>query len=322
MTWHTRFIGLALAVAAAAGLAAAPRAADLTKLHVSTIPIIDTAALEAARAKGFFAEEGLDVDTTPMAGGAFGLPALAAGQVQIASSNTISTILGAQQGLGFQIVAAGVATRDAPPDLAGLIAKAGSTIKSGKDLEGKKVAVNTRNNIIWLFARAWVDATGGDPNKVTYQEVPFPQMVDAVQQGQVAAAFVVEPFLSSGISAGGVKLVGWPYNRVMKKIPISHFAATKDYIAAHPDVIARFVRAYNKGTDWVNEHEGKPEWYELISSYTKLPVDKLKALSPPVFIKTIDPAQIKAVSELMKKNGLLKADLDPNSVLYSSVLKK
>ena len=36
----------------------------------------------------------------------------------------------------------------------------GSAFKTGKDFEGKRVAVNTRNNIIWLYARAWIQATG------------------------------------------------------------------------------------------------------------------------------------------------------------------
>src|SRR5881392_603316 len=100
-----RCFGLLAAVLFAGGLAA-PAAAQ-TKLRVSTIPIIDTAPLQVAVAKGFFAAEGLEIDTTPTAGGAAGLPALAAGQVQIAFSNIISLVLGVKQGLEFEIIAAG-----------------------------------------------------------------------------------------------------------------------------------------------------------------------------------------------------------------------
>src|SRR5690606_33035549 len=129
--------------AAAVGmlLVASAQAQQLTKLRVSTIPIIDTAPMQAAIAKGYFAAEGLEVDTTPTAGGAVGLPALAAGQVQITFSNIISIVLGAKQGLGFQVIAAGSGTGGEPPDLAGMLVKTGSAIKTGKDLEGKRVAV-------------------------------------------------------------------------------------------------------------------------------------------------------------------------------------
>ncbi|MGB6939228.1 MAG: ABC transporter substrate-binding protein, partial [Xanthobacteraceae bacterium] len=79
--------------------AAALHADEPLTLRISTISTIDSAALEAARSQGYFAAEGLNVDTMPMVGGAVGLPALAAGQVQIASSNIVSVILGAKQGL-------------------------------------------------------------------------------------------------------------------------------------------------------------------------------------------------------------------------------
>src|SRR6185503_20675562 len=99
---------LRLAALGAAALALAPvTQAQTVKLRVSTIPIIDTAPLQAAIAKGFFAEQGLEIDTTPTAGGAVGLPALAAGQVQIAFSNIISTVLAEKQNLGFQIISGG-----------------------------------------------------------------------------------------------------------------------------------------------------------------------------------------------------------------------
>src|SRR5690606_1285559 len=97
--------------------------------------------------------EGLQVDLTPTAGGAVGLPALAAGQVQIAFSNVISTALGAAQGLGFRMIAPAANAPDAPPEGTALIAAAGKAFKTGKDLEGKRIAVNNRSNVIWLYSR-------------------------------------------------------------------------------------------------------------------------------------------------------------------------
>ncbi|TFY97440.1 ABC transporter substrate-binding protein [Ramlibacter rhizophilus] len=311
-----RVFGLATALLVAAGLAAPAVAQQTTKLRVSTIPIIDTAPLQIARAKGFFAQEGLEVDTTPTAGGAAGLPALAAGQVQIAFSNIISIVLGAKQNLGFQIVAAGSGTGGEPPDLAGLIAKKDAKLKTGKDFEGKRVAVNTRNNIIWLYAREWVRATGGDPDKVTYLEVPFPQMIDAVRGDRVDAAFVVEPFLSAGLSADNMTLVGWPYNTVRKYIPVGQYATTKGYLEQNPVVIEKFVRAYNKGVDWANANKGSEEWSKIISEYTKLPPEKIKTLNLPPFEKTVDPAGVDAVVDLMRKNNMLEGAFDSKALLY------
>jgi NitT/TauT family transport system substrate-binding protein len=295
--------------------------AQTTKIRVSTIPIIDTAPLQVGIAKGFFAAEGLEVDTTPTAGGAMGLPALAAGQVQITFSNVISVVLGAKQGLGFEIIAAGSNTGEKTPDLAALIAKKGSTIKTGKDLEGKRVAVNTRNNIIWLYARAWVQATGGNPDAVTYLEVPFPQMVDAVKGDRVDAAFVVEPFLSAGVASDAVSIVGWPYNAVQKRIPVSQYVATKTFISQNPGVIDRWVRAYNKSVDWTNQNQGSEEWTKIIAAYTRLAPEQIRSLSLPPYEKTVDPASIDMVVEQMRKNKMIEGSFDSKALLYRTAIK-
>lgn len=304
-----------LTAATALGVGA-PVFAQATRLRVSTIPIVDTAPMQVGMAKGFFAEQGIELDTTPTAGGAAGLPALAAGQVQIAFSNIISIVLGAKQGLGFQVIAMGAGTGDTAPDLAGLIAKKGTTFKSGKDFEGKRIAVNTRNNVIWLFAREWVRATGGDPEKVTYLEVPFPQMTDAVRGDRVEAAFVVEPFLSNAINAEGMQLVAWPYNAVMKKVPVGMYAATKTYIDQNPQLIERFVRGYNKSVDWTNANKTSDEWINIVAGYTRLPADKVKGLTVPPYEKTVDAAGVDAVQGLMRKNNMLDAPVSTASLLY------
>lgn len=301
--------------AAALGLAAPRLRAQPTRLRISTIPIIDIAPLQVAIAKGFFTAEGLEVDTTPLQGGAAGIPALAAGQVQIAFSNIISTILAARQGLGIEIIAAGSNTGDAPPDLAGLVARKGSPLKTGKDFEGKRIAVNTRNNIIWLYARAWVRATGGNPDLVTYLEVPFPQMVDAVKGDRVDAAFTVEPFLSAGL-AGDLQVVAWPYNTVQKGFPAAQYAASKTYIQQNAAVIDRWVRAYNKGIDWTNQNSRSDELAQLISGYTRIPVEVLKRLPMPPYQKTVDPMALEPVVAEMRRHGLLDGPFDVKPLLY------
>lgn len=304
--------------ATALGLVARPASAQATRIRVSTIPIIDVAPLHVAMQKGFFAAEGIEVDTTPTQGGAAGIPALAAGQVQIAFSNVISMILGSRQGLGFELIAAGSNTGDAPPDLAGIVARKGTALRTGKDLEGKRLAVNTRNNIIWLYARAWVKATGGNPDAVTYLEVPFPQMIDAVRGDRVDAAFIVEPFLSAGL-AGDLQLVGWPYNTVQKRIPVAQYAASKTYIAQNPQLIERWVRAYNKGVDWTNANRGTPELAGIIASYTRMAPEQIVKLALPPYEKTVDPAALAPVVDLMRSNGMLDGPFDVKAMLHRTI---
>jgi NitT/TauT family transport system substrate-binding protein len=301
-------------------LTAGPALAQ-TKLRVGTNQNIDAAALEVARVKGFLAEEGLDVEITPVVGGAASLPTLAAGKIDIAASNLISIVLGVKNDLPFKIIGAGDAGRPKAPDLAGMISKTGSGLKTGKDLEGKKVATNTRNNIIWLFARAWIEKTGGDPDKVNFVEVPFPQMIDALAQGRADAAFLVEPFLSSGLNTKNYEAIGWPYVQVLPGTPISQWVATEDFVKANGPTIEKFARALNKASDWIAKNETNPEWFTLVSAYTKMSPEAVQASAVPVFEKKLDPAAIEQVIALMRKHGLLSSGdkIDVGKLLHSTV---
>jgi NitT/TauT family transport system substrate-binding protein len=306
----------ALCIAVALQAPAAAQQAQTTKLRVSVVPIIDTAALHAAIQQGYFAVEGLEVDTSPVGGGAAGLPALAAGQVQIAFSNIVSTALGASQGLGFRIIAPAATAPDNPPDATGIVAAKGKGFKTGKDLEGKRVAVNNRSNVIWLYSRAWVEATGGNPNKVTYLEVPFPQMTDALKSGQIDAGLLVDPFLSAGLESGAIELVAWPYNQVQKGMSISQYVTTENFLKNNPKAIEGFVRALNKGIAWMNQNAGKPEWVKLIAGFTKLPEERVKSLNVAPFKTNIDPKSIDASLDLMRKHGMLSGQLSSKQLLY------
>ena len=307
----------------ALGLAAPAAAQQLLKVRVSTIPIIDTAPLAAAMAQGYFKEQGLDVDTTPTVGGATGLPALAAGHIQIGYSNIVSIVLGAHQGLGFQMIAAGSASGDTPPNTAGLFARKGSNFKSGKELEGKRIAVNTRNSINWLVVREWVQLTGGNPDRLTFLEVPFPNQTDAVRGNQIDAGFTVEPFLSAGVASGVTEIVGWPYDRIMKRVPISQFASTQAYIKQNPQVIERWVRAYNKGIDWVNQNKGSDEWLKLVAAHTKMTPEQIRNIAIPVWDKTVDPAAVEKMVGVMRRHGLLEGSgsLDMKSLLHTTATR-
>ncbi len=301
--------------------AAIPAMSQTTKLRIGTNQNIDAAALEVARVKGFLTAEGLDVEITPVVGGAASLPTLAAGRIDIAASNLISIVLGVKNQLPFKIIAAGDAGRPQAPDIAGMITKTGSGLKTGKDLEGKNVATNTRNNIIWLFARAWIEKTGGNPDKVNFVEVPFPQMIDALAQGRADAAFLVEPFLSSGLQTKSYEAIGWPYAEVMAGTPISQWVATSSYVDANGPTLEKFARALNRAADWIAQNDTSPEWVSLVSAYTKMSPEAVKSSAIPVFSKKLDPAAIEQVTVLMGKHGLLSADdkIDVGKLLHSTV---
>ena len=295
----------------------APRApaADLEKVRVSIIPIGDVAPLFAAVQNGYFRELGLEIDTTSSAGGAAGIPGLIGGSFDIAYGNVVSALLAVQQGLDVKVIAAGTSLADPALDTSPILVRSDSGIKTGKDLEGKSVAVNTRNNVIWLYARAWVKATGGDPERVTFKEVPFPQMEDALRQQRVDAAFMVAPFSIVAAQKGGLTKVGNPYSEVQPGVDVGQYIATGKLVAAKPETIKKFVTGLRRGVEWYNANLTNDALLTLISGYTRADVSLLKMAPLPTAPLRSDLSQIRKTMDLMIANKLLPAPLDLEKII-------
>jgi len=167
----------------------------LTSVTVGIIPIVDVAPLYLGVEKGFFKDAGLDVKTEKAQGGAAIVPAVVSNQYQFGFSNSVSLMLAQSKGLDLKVVSNGNSTTGVEgKDFGAVVVKDDSTIQGAKDLEGKKVAVNTLNNINTVTINESVRKAGGDPSKVTYVELPFPEIAPAVAKGDVDAGQVVEPF--------------------------------------------------------------------------------------------------------------------------------
>ena len=93
-TMKERFKAWIFGLALGAMLGTMPAGAA-EKLRVSIIPINDVTPLFSAIKQGYFAEEGLEIDTAPSAGGAVGIPGLVAGSYDIVYGNVVSMLLAA-----------------------------------------------------------------------------------------------------------------------------------------------------------------------------------------------------------------------------------
>jgi NitT/TauT family transport system substrate-binding protein len=129
------------------------------------------------------------------------------GQWQFGFSNVVSLLLAQSRNVPIKVVANGNnSTGDTKNDFGGIVVK-DPAITSPKQLEGKKVATNALKNIVDTSVKDIVKKDGGDPSKVNFVELAFPDMAAQLEAGNVDAIFVVEPFLSAA-KAKGWKVIG------------------------------------------------------------------------------------------------------------------
>jgi NitT/TauT family transport system substrate-binding protein len=279
------------------------------------IPTSVLAPLYAAIKFGYFKEEGLNIELAPTAGGAIGIPGLVGGSYDIAFSNNVSALAAVSQGIDVQMLAPfpeGAAEETA------VIARKGDAIRTGRDLAGKVVAVNTNRNVIWLYVREWIRKTGGDPASVTFREVAFPQMIDALKQKQVDAAFEINVFVIAASKDPDLQVVAFPYREVQPKVQPSQYLATRKFIEGNKDKIDRFLRGLKRGNDWFDAHIGSDELFSLVAGFTRLPEAVVREMKFQPVAKTVEPAELEKTMVLMRRDGLLKADVNVKSMIYLS----
>ncbi|MFI5622249.1 ABC transporter substrate-binding protein [Nocardioides sp. NPDC051685] len=319
--WKTTLGSLIAVATAAAALAACGGGAseDKTggsgpdKVDVGVIPIVDVAPIYLGKDKGFFKDEDIDLSLETGQGGAAIVPGVASGQFQFGFSNLTSLMVASEQGLGVKVVAAGNSTTgEVGKDFGAVVVPGDSTIADAAALEGKSVAVNTLNNIGSTTINKAVRDAGGDPTKVKYVELAFPDMPGALANGQVDAAWVVEPFLT--ITKGqGAKPVVWNFAETDPNLMIAAYFTSPKVLAEDPDLVKRFTAALNKSLDYAQDNPDEAR--AIIQTYTELDADAAAKITLPKWSSTIDENSFTVLGDLAVTDGALKSKPDIGALL-------
>lgn len=309
--------GLAMALAACGGDdgggGATQNAEGNDEVTVGVIPIVDVAPIYLGQQEGFFEEEGIELTLESGQGGAAIVPGVEAGQFQFGFSNNTSLLVAAQQGLGVKVVAAGnSSTGEVGNDFGAVVVPEGSDIESAADLEGARVAVNTLNNIGSTTINNVVREDGGDPTSIEYVELAFPDMPAAVAQGQVDAAWVVEPFLTITTSQGATP-VAWNFASTDPELMIASYFTSADLAEEDPDLVERFTAAMNKSLEYADQNPDAVA--EVLTTYTELDAETAAGLTLPKWPTEVDADSFELLADLAVEDGALPEKPDIAAML-------
>jgi NitT/TauT family transport system substrate-binding protein len=301
---------LALGAAALSATAIEPVRADPVPLRVGIIPISTNAPYYAADKFGYFAAENIAVQPQVIRGGAAAIPAMMGGSIDVVFSNSTSIAQAVARGIDLRLILAGTIIGNKPPDPGAILRRKGDPLHTGKDLEGKIVAVNTLRDVIWMTVTAWITATGGDLSKVQIIELGLPAMVEAIKQKRVDAALIIDPYLTVALDDSAIELLDWPLSKVFPGGPMAFFTVAGPMTQQRPNDIRGFIRAYKRGAAWCTANLTKQVYYDLVAEFSGLNADLVKRM-PTVHVQSdVVPASLPKLTALMQKTGLLDANLD------------
>jgi len=189
-----RYGFLLLSAAALAPRAAA--AADAVQVGMLRLPT----ALFIGIDQGYFSAAGIDVKPVFFRSGAELVPALATGQIDVATTSPGAALFNAMAlGMNATIVADyWTSGKDAPSGDSAYIMVRKDLAPYGsfkpKDAKGLTVAVTARGQMTDLFAAAYLASVNMSPSEVNVVEMPLPDMSAALQNHAIDIAATIDPY--------------------------------------------------------------------------------------------------------------------------------
>ncbi|KAE8765739.1 ABC transporter substrate-binding protein [Georgenia thermotolerans] len=191
--------------------ATATEAAEVIPIKVGTLPIVATSALWYGVDKGIFTEHGLDVTVDTGVGSETMVAATLAHEVDFVTLNSVSLMVALDAGVPLQVASGfSQAWEDGDEDISAVLTRPDSGITDAAGLAGHTVAVNTLNSAGTLTISEAVRAAGGDPEKIQFVEIRYPDMIRALEAGDVDAIWEVEPFITIA-QGNGAQIASWNF---------------------------------------------------------------------------------------------------------------
>src|SRR5712692_2712006 len=186
------------------------------QLKVGTQRLSSDAPLYAADERGYFTEQGLDVEFVEIGAGAASIPSLAAGQFDVGVGSINPALYNAiARGIDIKLVATKGST---PPVAEGSLigsqalvlaadVAASGAIQDYADLRGKSVALPDRGSTLERALHKALERGGLTIEDVEIKLLAYADMLPALSNRSVDAAMELEPFIAQGAARG--ILVPW-----------------------------------------------------------------------------------------------------------------
>lgn len=297
-----------------------------TKVVVGYMPLSIYAPIYVAYEKGYYAQEGLDVELQSFTNGTDMTVLTATNKLNIGLTGVGPAFWNAvSQDLPLKIIAPGHSEGSpvASPLMISRKACEDGSIKTVADLKGKKVSVNAPGATELWLGKA-LETGGLTIADVDLQYLTFPDAVTALDSGALDAAIVGEPVATKAEQDGlAVRLLSdFPVQGIWPTMVFGN----ENWLKSNPDVAVGFVRAYLKASNDLNTNFNDPMNLAIINKYTNVSPELIAESIKPVYSKdgAIDLKSLDQLQSFFNGRGLLDYDkpIDPATIVDNQYVNK
>ena len=286
-----------------------------TKMTIATGVDPVFSAYYVAQQEGLFKKHGLDVRINTGPSGSAMVSFLVNGQIESAFGSEIAGV--SNHNLDPNVVVVAQATR-----LVRWIAVVGRNIETLDQLRGKKVGIarGSGGEVFWL---AMLDKLKLNAADYTVVNVEAPEMVAALERGNIDAYAVWEPWVTRGLSAVKNTKVLRDQEGILEQGVYIYM--NRAWIEKNPGPAQAFIRALADATELINKDRKRA---------AKDVSDFLKNLDPPLVEQLMTKLRFEMVFDdftvslfrlaeaQLKQQGKLTKPLDYNAFLYPDLMRK
>lgn len=293
-------------LAAGCGTGTQPKDTKLSKLTIGLMPDTDSIPFIIAAERGYFAEEGVEVELVPFKSAMERDAALQSGNLDGAISDLLAVIF-ARSG-GFALHATSYTDGNY-----NLVASGNTGISTATDLHGKEIAIS-RNTIIEYVTDEILAVNGLNEREVSKVVIPqIPVRLEMLQSGNLAAAVLPEPMASVAVASGSRYVTGSGDLGINPGVIVFSDASIQEKAAS----VRAMYRAYNKAVEYLN-HTPRAEYIDLVMEKSGFPAPARDALE----LKPYRPAGLPAEKDVEEAVHWVKSKDLAGDYRYDDLVSK
>lgn len=274
-----------------------------------------------AAEKGFFADEGVEVELSRHVSANRMMEAMISDQLDATGLTNLQVALaveGKDPGR-FKFANMLVWREKSFPDY--ILVRKDAGIRTPKDLAGKKMGLHP-GSAVKAFSAAVLKHFGVDPDKVAFQELKPGIMESAFVSGAIDAIYCMDPAATTILNTGEARvLVANPMALIFPPpVPISGTALASSLVRDRPDDARRVARALERAIRYMREPGHEDEIANCISKYTEIPKDQVARMNDSEYwtLGEVDVERIQQLADIFADLGVVDHSVQVEGLLLDA----
>ncbi len=306
---------LTLSVNAHSNETAGKTARTPTAIRFGTIPVLQSLPLFVASEKGFFKEQGLNVEIVLFNSAMEKDIALTSGQIAGYFGDLMTPMVLQANSAGVKMVATNFNTTNEQRMFA-ILASPQSKDKNLSEIAKAGIATGSNTIADYLIIRLL------QPRKINKDTITLidvkniPIRLQMLLSGQVSAALMPEPLATLAETKGAKVLL----DDKGKGLSATVFAFNEKFIKEYPQAVKAFHGAVNKASDYINKNPD--EVRTIMNRECKMPEPLQGSFPIPKFPKLVIPArdQVTDVYKWLREKQIITRDMTYKDVVADGYL--